>query len=231
MTPHTAERWRGWLETPGRVGVKVCGVRTERNAMEVVEAGADALGFNLFPGSKRFVELATVAGWIDQLPPHVLRVAVVVEAAADLVQELVCGGLFDAVQFHGRETPEFCRQHGGHRWIKAFPVQDEASLAPVLSFGAPALLLDAHAPGVHGGTGRTIDWSLAARCVDVATVPVILSGGLRPDNIETAVRQVRPAAVDTASGVETSPGVKDPSLVRALVEAVRRGQASAASAG
>lgn len=209
---------RRWLDG-GRTGVKVCGFTREEDAFAAVDAGVDALGFNFYPQSKRAVRLADIADWVRKLPDDIGRVAIVVHPDEALLLELTRSGLFHALQFHGGETPEFCAAWGGDFYIKARPISDAASADAALADPAPCLLLDAHAPGVHGGTGTTIDWTLAAEVVGASVRPVVLSGGLRPDNVADAVRQVHPAAVDTASGVESSPGVKDRLLMRAFVEA------------
>lgn len=220
MCPAGLRRWLGG----GRPGVKVCGLTREEDAIAAVEAGVDALGFNFYPGSKRAVRLADAAGWIAALPAEVGRVAVLVQPGEELLRALRDTGLFDAFQFHGGEAPGFCAAWGGEFYVKARPLDGEPAAEAALADPAPCLLLDAHAPGVFGGTGRTVDWELAARVVTAAGRPVVLSGGLHPDNVGEAIRRVRPAAVDTASGVESAPGRKDPARMRALVEAVRAAQ-------
>lgn len=211
---------RRWLEG-GRTGVKVCGVTREEDARAAIEAGVDALGFNFYAGSKRCVRPADVAGWAGSLPDEVGRIAVVVNASEALLRELQESALFHAFQFHGGEAPDIAARWGGEFYIKACPISDEASAEAALADPAPCLLLDAHAPGVFGGTGRVIDWSLAAHVAARAGRPVVLSGGLHSDNVADAVRSVRPAAVDTASGVESSPGLKDAAKMKSFVAAVR----------
>ena len=211
---------RRWLDG-SRTGVKVCGFTREEDALAAIDAGVDALGFNFYPQSKRAVRLPDIAPWMKKLPADIGRVAIVVHPDESLLRELARSGLFHALQFHGGETPEFCAMWGGHFYIKARPISDAASADAALADPAPCLLLDAHAPGVHGGTGRAIDWQLAASVAGAAARPVVLSGGLRPDNVAEGVRVVRPAAVDAASGVESAPGVKDAMLMRAFVAAVR----------
>jgi phosphoribosylanthranilate isomerase len=210
---------RRWLDS-GRTGIKVCGVTREEDALAAIEAGVDALGFNFYFGSKRCLRLVEAAPWIAGLPDEIGRVAVVVQADETLLQELQSSGLFHAFQFHGGEAPEICARWGGDFYIKACPISDEDSAVAALADPAPCLLLDAHAPGVFGGTGRVIDWSLAARMAQKAQRPVVLSGGLNPENIAEAVFGVRPTAIDTASGVESAPGIKDAGKMRALVAAV-----------
>lgn len=217
MIPAGLGRWLGG----GRTGVKVCGITREEDARAAIAAGADALGFNFYNGSKRCVRLPDVADWVGRLPQDIGRVAVVVQPDEELLQTLRDCGLFHALQFHGGESADFCALWGGDFYIKACPISDEVSAEAALSDPAPALLLDAHAPGVFGGTGRVIDWSLAARVAAMAGRPVVLSGGLNPDNVAQAVERVRPAAIDTASGVESAPGIKDAAKMRDFVSAVR----------
>jgi len=209
---------RRWLDG-GRTGIKVCGITREEDALAAIAAGIDALGFNFYPKSKRHVPLADVSGWIARLPEEIGRVAVVVNADEELLSRLRGSGLFHAIQFHGDETPAFCAQHAGDFYVKARPLSDEVSARASVEDPAPCLLLDAHAPGIFGGTGRVIDWSLAARVA--AHRPIVLSGGLHPGNVAAAVAQVGPAAVDAASGVESSPGIKDPAKMRDFVAALR----------
>jgi phosphoribosylanthranilate isomerase len=216
MIPAGLRRWLGGA----RPGVKICGLTCEEDAHAAIAAGADALGFNFYPMSKRAVHLAAVAPWIARLPEDIGRVAVVVKPDEALLIALRDSALFHAIQFHGGESPGFCAQWGGDFFIKACPLSDEASAQAALADPAPCLLLDAHAPGVYGGTGQTIDWTLAAHVVAHAARPIVLSGGLNPQNIATAIQQVRPTAVDTASGVESSQGKKNKESLKAFIEAV-----------
>ncbi len=160
--------------------------------------------------------------WIASLVGHVFRVAVVVNATLEELTALRESGCFEAVQFHGNETPELCATIGFPVWIRAVRVQGEHSLAQALQFNTPHLLLDAWSDASYGGTGRNIDWGSAARFV--AAQPsrrLILAGGLDPGNVREAIRAVRPHAVDVASGVESSPGRKDIRRIRDFVRAVR----------
>lgn len=217
MVPAALRRWLGG----GRTGVKFCGLTREEEAWSAIAAGADALGFNFYAGSKRHVRFEAVADWVAGLPGDVARVAVVVQPDESLLRTLRDSGLFHALQFHGGEPADFCARWGGGYYVKACPVWNDASAHAAVSDPAPCLLLDAHAPGEYGGTGRTIDWSLAARLVPEAGRPVVLSGGLHAGNVAEAIAAVRPVAVDTASGVESAPGSKDAAKMRAFVAAVR----------
>lgn len=198
------------------VKVKICGIKDLETALAAVEAGADALGFVFAPGPRQ-VDREVVRSICSQLPPFVSRVGVFVDAPADLVEETAaCCGL-DVVQLHGDETPEYCRQLK-YKVIKAFRVRDAASLEKAKDYRCSAVLLDTYVPGVPGGTGRTFDWSLARELV--LDRPLILAGGLNPDNVKHAVAIARPYAVDVSGGVETN-GKKDIKKIRLFIQRAR----------
>ena len=208
---------------------KICGITTTEDALGCVEAGAGALGFNFYPPSPRSIPVDADLGWISKLKsdyPDVAFVAVVVNPDEDLLVRLRSAGCFDAIQFHGDETPEFCEAEGKgfSRWIKALRVRSEGDLAPALTFETPYILIDAAVPGSYGGSGETMDWGLASAFVEAHPGKrLILAGGLTSENVADAVRRVRPHAVDTASGVESSPGRKDPEKVRSFVAEALKG--------
>jgi phosphoribosylanthranilate isomerase len=209
-----------FLEPGPPVRIKICGITAPEDAFMAIEAGADALGFNFFRGSRRFISLEENRSWIAGLRGQAFRVAVVVNATVGELRALRESGCFEAVQFHGTETPELCASIGFPVWIRAVRVQGEHSLAQALRFDTPNLLLDAWSDGSYGGTGRNVDWTSAAKFV--AAQPsrrLILAGGLTPDNVGDAIRAVRPHAVDVASGVESSPGRKDIRRIRDFVRA------------
>jgi len=204
---------------------KICGITSYEDALRTIESGAGALGFNFYPPSPRSIPEEADLSWIAKLKkdyPDIALVAVVVNPDESLLarlREVIC---FDAIQFHGDETPEFCATEGArfNRWIKALRVQAEADLSRVTDYMTPFLLLDAAVPGAYGGSGHTIDWNLASGFVANHTERrVILAGGLNPGNVAEAVATVRPHAVDVASGVESTPGEKDSVLVRELIAA------------
>ncbi len=204
---------------------KICGITTPEDALGCIEAGAAALGFNFYPPSPRSIPAGDDLAWIKKLKadyPDIALVAVVVNPDEALLGRLRSAGCFDAIQFHGDESPETCiaGAKGFSRWIKALRIRSEADLVPALAFKTPYLLLDAAVPGTYGGSGHAIDWDLAAGFVSVHPEKrVILAGGLKPDNVASAVAKVHPHAVDVASGVESAPGAKDPSKVRELITA------------
>ena len=201
-----------------RVRVKICGITSPGDALAAVEAGADALGFMLFDGSPRHIKLKALAEFARTLPPFVSRVGVFVNAQENFVREAIEAGI-DTLQFHGDETPEFCRRFRLPVY-KAFRVQDATSLQQLPQYETSAWLLDACVPGVHGGTGQSFNWDLATAAKTLGR-PVILAGGLSPENVAEAVSKVAPYAVDVSSGVEAAPGRKDHQKLKLFVNNTR----------
>ena len=184
--------------------VKICGLTNRADAAAAIALGADALGFNLFPGSRRFLDLDS-ATWLRVLPPFVARVAVVVNLPLDEARRIALRPEFDLVQFHGDEDAAYCAEFArlGRPFVKALRLPDAASIALADTFSTPHLLLDAHAGAAYGGTGTLMDLELAAECVRRhPALHIILAGGLNPENVGAAVQAVQPCAVDVASGVE-----------------------------
>jgi phosphoribosylanthranilate isomerase len=199
------------------IGIKVCGITRKEDALFCLEAGADALGFNFYPKSPRYLDLETAGDLIEKLPPFGLRVGVFVEPTFEQVMEVSKTLRLDTIQLHGEEPPEIAgdlRAEGLRIW-KAIRVQKEDSLKVYEDYPCDALLLDAFDPNLPGGSGRTFDWALLATWRP--PVPWILSGGLTPENVAEAVQRLAPSGLDVASGVESSPGVKDPELVRTFI--------------
>ena len=219
-------------EPDGRVLVKICGVTHPDDATFAVTLGADALGLNFYPGSPRCLDPARDADWLRGLAGTVRRVAVVVNTSRDKIDRLFGDGLVDAVQLHGDEDAAFCGSlaAAGVPFAKALRVRDAEDLQTAGTFGTPWIVLDAYDPHAYGGTGRTTDWTLAARAAREGATNgwrVILSGGLRPENVAEAVRLVRPSGVDVASGVEKTGDKrrKDPARMRAFFSEVRAAEA------
>lgn len=201
--------------------LKICGVTIRAEAERLAAMGVHAVGFNFWPRSKRYLD-PRANDWIKGLAGGILRVGVFVNEAGDLPYRLYGEGMIDVVQLHGDESPECV---GGFRKanipvIKAVGVKDVSDIDGAGSYGSDAVLLDAHAPKVFGGTGETFDWGLAhAFREKFPMIPMILAGGITPDNAALAVVNVRPIALDVASGAEISPGVKDFGKVAALLRA------------
>jgi phosphoribosylanthranilate isomerase len=201
------------------VKVKICGLTNVEDALAAVEAGADFLGFVLWENSPRYVTIETARQIARQLPPATRRAGVFVDATVEAVMLSLRVCEFSAVQFHGQESPSFCRQFSVMT-IKAFRVRDAASLQAMSGYDTDAFLLDSQAEGKPGGTGQTFDWSLAAAAKKFDK-PIFLAGGLTPQNVAAAVRAAQPFGVDVSSGVEAAPGKKDPQKMRDFVAAAR----------
>lgn len=202
------------------IKVKICGITSQADASAAVEAGADALGFMCYERSSRYLVPEKAAAIIASLPPFVSKVGVFVNATEATVREITARCGLDTLQFHGDETPEFCRQFAPLKVIKAFRIQDGHSLKTLDQFPTDAWLLDSYLPDQPGGTGVAFNWELAAQAREAGR-PVVLAGGLNPENIAEAIHQVWPYAVDVSSGVESAPGRKDARLMRAFIAAVR----------
>ena len=208
---------------PATVSLKICGVTSRDDAQKLVELGVDALGVNFWPESKRYLA-PEHAAWLLGMAGKILRVGVFVNSPPEVPLRLFREGLLDAVQLHGDESPREAEIYHHHDvpFFKAFGVKTRDALECAMDFSATAILLDAHAPGIYGGTGETFDWSVA---VDFKSrhpdTPLILAGGITADNAATAAGIVRPAALDVASGAELSPGTKDFRKVAALLAALK----------
>lgn len=207
------------------VKVKICGITNLEDALAAVSAGADALGFNFYRRSPRFIEPLAARGIVRQLPSDLLTVGVFVnEPAPDDVRRLADQAEVSAVQLHGDESPDYCENLEGRLVIKALRV--DASYVPenATRYPVDAILLDAfdkNNPGERGGTGHTCDWTLARLTRDL--VPkLFLAGGLAPENVGNAIAVVDPYGVDAASKLEIVPGRKDRERVRAFIAATRR---------
>jgi phosphoribosylanthranilate isomerase len=199
--------------------VKICGITNREDAQLAAKLGADALGFIFYPKSPRHVAPEAAREIIAHLPPFVAAVGVVVDEAADAVRDLAARVGLDWVQLHGQETPDYCRSLG-LKVVKGFRIKDAGSLAELAPYrgAVQAMLLDTYKRGQAGGTGESFDWRLARDAK--AYGPIILAGGLTPDNVAQAIRVAQPQAVDTASGTEANPGRKDPDKLRAFFKAV-----------
>jgi len=204
------------------VKVKICGITNRDDAQAAVAAGADALGFVMYKKSPRWVEPDVVRAIIAELPPFVLPIGVFVNEEVETVRRRVdeCG--FALAQLHGDENASYCQQLG-RPVLKALRLKDRGSFLRLAEFqgraGVRGFLLDAFSDQAYGGTGQTVDWTLAAEVA--GTVPILLAGGLTPSNVADAVRLVRPYGVDVSSGVELSPGKKNRGKVQAFIDAVR----------
>lgn len=198
---------------------KICGITRIEDALLAAEAGADAIGLVFYDKSPRAVDVHQARAILAALPPFVTSVGLFVNASRCFIGEVLDAVPLDLLQFHGDETPEQCEGHG-RPWFKALRVRpgDDLRAEAARFSGARAILLDAYVPGVPGGTGERFDWKLIP--VDLPR-PLILAGGLTPDNVAEAISSVRPYGVDVSGGVEASRGIKDAAKVAAFIQRVR----------
>jgi phosphoribosylanthranilate isomerase len=210
--------------------IKICGIKTLIDALAAIEAGADYLGFNFYPKSVRFIEksaCAEITSVLKREHSHIKLVGVFVNSSVDEVKDILETCSLDLAQLHGDETSEMVASFNG-KAFKAIRLSSSESFAPSVfvresvteSVDSPAMLIDAAVKGVYGGSGVTADWTAAAELAK--KYPLLLAGGLTPENVADAVRQVKPWGVDVASGVESAPGEKDAAKMSAFVKAVKR---------
>ena len=199
--------------------VKICGVTREEDALTAARCGAHAIGLVFYRASPRYIEPHVAAAIVRALPPFVTPVGLFVNAQADEVRSIAAQVGVQLLQFHGSETPAFCLQFE-MPYVKAVRVRPGVDLIQYARDfrGAKGLLLDAYDSSLHGGTGATFDWALIPPSLPL---PIVLSGGLSPENVGEAIRRVKPAAVDVSSGVEASKGIKDPAKIAAFISGVR----------
>lgn len=198
--------------------VKICGITREEDARAAVRAGADLLGFIFVRSSKRWVEPERARAIISTLPSKVIPVGVFVNSARKEICDIISTAGIRLLQLHGDESPGDTLGYGLPVW-KAFRVGPDFDLRSLQQYEADGLLLDSYAEGANGGTGKTFDWEIAVSAKRYG--PIILSGGVTPENVAGAVWKVAPYALDVNSGVESAPGVKDPARIDRLFEVLR----------
>jgi phosphoribosylanthranilate isomerase len=199
--------------------VKICGITSLDDALMAAEAGADALGLVFFEKSPRYVDPERAARIIAAIPPFVQVVGLFVNADLDFVNSTADSCGLDIVQLHGDESPSYC-QSVRRRVMKAFRVRGMESLALMADYSVSAYLLDAYSPNAYGGTGASFDWDCAVAAKERGRI--ILAGGLDADNVASAVAKVAPYGVDVSSGVESSPGIKDPEKVIRFIREAKK---------
>ena len=211
-----------------RTRAKICGITRIQDIQSVVQAGADAIGFVFFAPSPRSVTAVQAAELVQHVPAYVQTVGLFVNASQDEIAEILKQAPVDILQFHGDEAPELCKQisqHVGRRWYKAIQMKPDmdviAEIQQYQHAGASAVLLDAWHPELKGGTGHSFDWTQFPKL----DIPLILAGGLKPDNIEDAIKTTNAYAVDVSGGVESAKGIKDKKLIEQFMQGVQRGSA------
>lgn len=204
------------------IKIKICGITNAADAHKAAEFGADALGFVFYPQSPRAIEPDAAKRIIGALPPFMLSVGVFVNQPEDTVRRIVdtCG--LALAQIHGDESAAYCESLG-RPVLRAIRLKDRKSFLALAEYkgrmGVRGFVVDAFSQEAYGGTGQTVDWSLAAEAAKAA--PILLAGGLTPENVQEAITQVNPYGVDVSSGVEASPGKKDHQKLHDFIQAVR----------
>ncbi len=205
-----------------RTRVKICGITQSQDALSAVQLGVDAIGLVFYENSPRKVSVEQARQIVNQLPPLITVVGLFVNAERDWVQSILEQVHLDLLQFHGEESPKYCESF--HRpYIKALRMQEQVNIKNFMQYHslAKAILLDSYVAGVKGGTGITFDWQ---KIPSDLSKPIILAGGLTPENVEQAITLVHPYAVDVSGGVESSKGIKDQAKMTAFMRHVIRSE-------
>lgn len=212
-----------------RTRTKICGITRVEDIHAVVQSGADAIGLVFYPPSPRHVSIEQAEVLIQHVPAYVQTVGLFVNASLEQIQEVLKTVALDLIQFHGDETPEQCQyiaKQVQRRWYKAIQVKPDLDLIQTIKqyqqAGASAMLLDAWHPELKGGTGHSFDWSQFPKL----DIPLILAGGLKPENVEDAIKTTGAYAVDVSGGVESAKGIKDQQLIEQFMQGVHRGSAN-----
>lgn len=201
--------------------VKICGITNLDDALAAVDAGADALGFNFYHRSPRYLAPEAARAIIDRLPAEVLTVGVFVNEERTALEKTAWIARVAAIQLHGNESPEYCKQLEGRYLIKAFGTGGEFKPEAALDYDVQAIMIDAFDRETFGGTGRVSNWSLARQTRQLCP-RLFLAGGLSAENVSEAIELVKPYAVDACSALESAPGLKDHERVHEFVTAVRK---------
>lgn len=219
-----------------RTRVKICGLTRIQDVQAAIQAGADAVGFVFYPPSPRFVTAEQAAQLVQFVPPFVQPVGLFVDVSGVELVDILKTVRIDLLQFHGNETPEQCQHLAaltGKRWIKALQMKPDVDIYPIIdsyrAVGASGILLDAWHPDLFGGTGHAFDWRRFPQYEQTpdpitnpeSQCPLILAGGLSPENVTDAIRQTQPFAVDVSGGVESAKGIKDSTLIQRFIAATQ----------
>lgn len=201
--------------------IKICGITNKPDAIAAAELMPDMMGFVFYNGSKRYVMPKIMKDIANELPPYMVKVGVFVDETKERVSEIAQTCSLDMLQFHGDESPEYCaRFKETYKIIKAFRIKDKTSLKGINDYDVDFFMLDAYSEKSKGGTGEIFDWKIIENFEFLK--PVILSGGLTPDNVRNAIEKLSPYGVDVSSGIEASPGKKDALLMKKFMENVRK---------
>jgi len=201
--------------------VKICGITNKTDAINASKLGADMLGFVFYEKSKRYVDPATVAAIVKELPPFIARVGVFADAEEGEIIDAASSAGIDIIQLHGGESPELCdRLRSKYRIMKAFRLKNKKDLRKIKDYDVDFYMMDTYVPDVIGGTGEAFDWAIL-RGFELSK-PMVISGGLTPANVIRAIKEMEPYAVDVSSGVESSPGKKDAKLMKYFMDNIKK---------
>jgi phosphoribosylanthranilate isomerase len=203
------------------VKVKICGITNLKDALHAVEMGSDALGFIFYKNSARYISPEKARAIIAQLPPHVIKIGIFVNAREKTIKRIAGLCALDMLQFHGKESPEFCDRFNGYKIIKAFRIKDKIDYAQIVRYNSFAFLFDSFLPARLGGTGKKFDWRLISHINNIRR-PIFLSGGLHVKNVKKAIGIAHPDWVDVSSSVELAPGKKDHKKVKKFIEVAKK---------
>jgi phosphoribosylanthranilate isomerase len=209
------------------VKVKICGITNLADAVNAGKAGCEALGFVFFKKSPRYIAPEKANQIIKELPPGLIKIGIFVNAKRDYIKKVARLCNLDMLQFHGNESPEFCAGFGNYKVIKSFRVRSKIDFSRIKKYKTFAYLFDTLSPKKIGGTGRTFDWSLLIKHAGCADKPIFLAGGLDENNVSGAIKTVKPEWVDTSSGVEKEPGIKNHGKMKRFIKKVKSFGASA----
>lgn len=201
--------------------IKFCGITNKADALEAAKLNVDMLGFVFYEKSKRLVDPKVVRDIVNELPPFINRVGVFVNEKPETVRAIAEEAMLDILQFHGEETPDYCVQFkADYKIIKAFRIKDAKSLKNITDYDVDMYLFDTYTNDAAGGTGKSFDWKILEGFEFLK--PVVVSGGLDSGNVAKVMQKVYPFGVDVSTGIEKSPGKKDPLLMKKFVESVRK---------
>lgn len=203
------------------VKVKICGITNLSDALASVDAGCDAVGFNFYNKSPRYVFPSKAAKIIHALPRRVVKIGVFVNAREDVIRRIAKLCKLDILQFHGDESPDFCEKFPDFKIIKSFRVKNKESLECAKAYKPFAYLFDTFVKSRRGGTGKTFDWKMIRHIKGLEDRPIFLCGGLTVDNVRKAISAAKPEWVDVCSSVEKKPGIKDHEKIRKLIKAAK----------
>lgn len=202
------------------VKVKICGITNSEDALKIVRLRPHALGFVFYKKSRRYIAPEEAKEIIRKLPKSIKKIGVFVNAKENNIKSIAKNLKLDMLQFHGKESPAFCKRFKDYKIIKAFRIKDKNSLKNIKKYQVWAFLLDSYQKNLFGGTARVFDWRIVRRAA-LCQKNIFLSGGLNSKNVKTAIKLIRPGWVDVSSSVEIKPGKKDYNKVKKFIEAVR----------